>query len=169
MYRFSRTNGFSLIELLVVLVIVGSIMTLVTVNMEFLVPSSRLNAAASALASTVVLAHSRAALSGSDVIVSYDLNQQIYQIILLKDGKPDPMTAREFPTGVKYLDIEVAGENKKTQGIFQVYISPIGVVRAHIVHLKNTDGQIMSIEINPLSGDVDVSDGYQEMNFIEKL
>ncbi len=165
---FKRKSGFSLIELMVVMVIVGLLMSIVTVNLDYLVPSSRLNAGASSIASTIVLAHSQAAISGTDVIVSYNLDQQLYQIILVKEGKTDPLSISELPPGIKFKDIIVAGESKKTNGIFQVYISPLGIVRGHVVHLENRDRQVMSIEVNPISGTVEVLEDYKEMDFIEK-
>ncbi|NUM33768.1 MAG: prepilin-type N-terminal cleavage/methylation domain-containing protein [Candidatus Brocadiae bacterium] len=161
-------KGFSLIELMVVLVIVGGLLTLVTTNMNFLVPSSRLNAGARAIASTLILAYNRAAVNGEDAIVSYNLDKQIYQMILMNKGKPDAYTPWTLPEGVRYLDIVAAGERKKTSGIFEVYISPLGIVRAHVVHLQNKEGKQISIEVNPLSGSVEVKDGYQELDVVEE-
>mgnify|MGYP001367950303 CR=1 FL=1 len=168
MRKFVSKRGFSLIELMVVLVIVGGLMTLVTVNMDFLIPSSRLSAGARAIASTLILAYNRAAVNGEDAIVSYNLDKQIYQLILMNKGKPDAYTPWTLPDGVRYLDIEAAGERKKTSGIFEVYISPLGIVRAHIVHLQNKDGKQVSIEVNPLSGAVDVNEGYQRLELVEE-
>ena len=161
-------RGFSLIELMVVLAIVGMVMTLVTANLDFLVPSSRLGAGARSLASTLILAHNQAAINGEDAILSYHIDKQTYQLILIRDGKKEPFSIWKLPRGVKYQDILAAGEKKKTRGIFQVYLSPTGIVRGHVIHLKNQEGDTLTIEVNPLSGTVDVLDGYRPLDFVEK-
>lgn len=164
----NKKKGFSLIELMVVMVIIGLLMGMVTTNLSFLVPGSKLVAGARGVASTVVLAHNRAAINGKDVIVSYDFDKNTYQIILTRNGEFERMKAWELPDGIRYHDILVAGEDKKVSGIFQVYVSPIGIVRGHIVHVKDKQGKMMSVEVNPISGAVDVLDGYKEMDFVEE-
>jgi type II secretion system protein H len=158
-------KGFSLIEIMIVLAIMGALLGMITTNMDFLVPSSRINACAREIASTIMLAHNRATINGEDAILSYHLDNNTYQLMLMKNGKVEHFKPWKLAEGVTFQDILAEGERKKTGGIFEVYFAPNGIVRGHVVHLQNKDQKILSIEVNPLSGDVQVMEGYQKLNF----
>lgn len=161
--------GFTLIEMMIVIAILGITASLVATNMDQLVPSTRLNAAAFNLQSTIVLAQSNAAISGKETMIHYDLDDQSYQLVLFKDGKPDPMPVIYLPTGIQYKGIAEVGESgKRVRGYFDVYFSPLGITRGHIVHFKNPEERIISVTVNPISGAVDVDDGEQAIDFVEK-
>ena len=159
--------GFTLMELMVVLVIVGLMMGLVTANMDSLTPTTRLNAAARNLASTINLAHNRAVMVGKTVIILYHIDSKYYQLILPAEAGGE-LAIEPLPSGVSFQEIEVVGENKKIKGWLKVYFSPSGMIRGHVVHLKNDLQAQISVEVNPISGVVDVIDGYHRMAFEEK-
>lgn len=164
-----NSGGFTLLEMMIVIAILGMVVGLVASNMDQLLPSTRLQAAAANLESMLVLAHSQAILSGQEVMVEYNFDHQTYQFVAFKNGKPDPFPAVDLPTGIKYQDIIEVGENaKKIRGYFRVYFSPLGIVRGHIVHFQGQDGRTISVIVNPISGAIDIADGYKEIDFVEK-
>lgn len=163
---YSKHAGFTLMEIMVVVAIMGGLMGLAVTNMDFLMPSSRLNASAREIASTFMFMYNRAAINGEDTVLAYDLDNARYQVKVIQNGVMEAYKPYTLAKGIKFADILAAGERKKTGGTFEVYIAPNGVVRAHVVHLQNPEGEYVSIEVNPISGDVQVNKGYKELDFV---
>lgn len=165
-------KGFSLVELMVVLIIIGSMLSIVTFSLDSLTPTSRLSAAARSIASTINLARNRAIMMGKRVTMYYNLDKRFYQVILpsrIPGGKDEALTPLELPREVNFDDISLAGaKGKQKKGWRKVFFSPMGIVIGHVIHLKNKQGEKISIEVNPMSGTVEVIEGYHKLSFIER-
>jgi prepilin-type N-terminal cleavage/methylation domain-containing protein len=84
-----RSGGFTLVELLAVVIILGIIVMLAATRLDFLVPKYRLRAAIREVASVMKLAKARAAATGKEVYLEMDLSSGRYWL-LVPFSKTDP-------------------------------------------------------------------------------
>src|SRR6478672_5841819 len=88
----SREAGFTLLELLAVVALLGLVLFFVLPNLDNLTPRARLKSAARRIGTTMELAQGEAISSGKEFVLAYDLSKGTYWVIL---PPPDPAV----PTG----------------------------------------------------------------------
>lgn len=162
-------RGFTLLELMLTLAILGLIFGISTVGLDAVTPSSQLNAEARQLASTLALAYNRAAVLGTSVAIRYDLDHNSYGMVIPSPRDPkqkQPGKMWKLGSGVVYEDITVADYKTQKQGWIEIKISPLGYVPAHAVHLAHPKGGKVTLEVNPVTGMVKIWDGYQPFRFL---
>ena len=76
----SRGGGFTLVELMVVVAIIGLMVTTVSVGFETLVPRERLNTSIRNLAADLMSARASAISQNLEFRIEYDLDNQRYRI-----------------------------------------------------------------------------------------
>jgi len=82
MRRFAGQRGYTLIELIVVVLIISLITALAVTRIDFLVPKYRLRAATRETASILKQARARAAATGRDVYVRIHLSEGTYEMLV---------------------------------------------------------------------------------------
>lgn len=174
-----RTSGFTLIELMVVVVIMALLVGVAVIRVDYMVPRYRLRAAAREVASHFKRARSQAASTGKDVYVKYDLPKGAYWLLVAfpkTDGKePDPEKKeppREFeyqeilkstlPEGVEFASVILGKNQQFTTGVANVRVSPFGSSRHMIVNLRNKDGNLIALKVNGFTGAISYYDQHQE-------
>lgn len=173
-YPTRTETGFTLIELIVVVAIVGAILGLVTVRMDFLSPRSRLSAGARSIASSIILAHNRAVVLGKPVTVRHQLAKGYHLLVMppTQEGEPpQQMSPIDLPKGVRYnLLITASGRHYKpeTDAVVDVSISPLGTIVGHVIHLSNEKDEKLTLEVNPITGLVQIKEGHRPVEFVEK-
>lgn len=164
-------QGFTLIEIMMVLMIMGLILRLSFVTFDSLTPSAQINAGARSIVSALGLAYNRAATTGRPTVIHYNLDKGYYQIVVLSSpisGKRQPLKESYLPDGVYFHDVTVAGMKPQTKGWIEIKISPLGQVPAHIVHLAHKKGGKITIEVNPATGLAHIWEGHQPFRFLEE-
>ncbi|WP_372368799.1 Tfp pilus assembly protein FimT/FimU [Candidatus Uabimicrobium sp. HlEnr_7] len=162
--------GFTLIEIMVVVVIMGLMMGLVTMNLDSMTPSSRLEASTRSISSIVNLGMSHAVMSGKPTKLRYNISKGYYELYITNEkDKFESMEKKFVSRGVSYKDVDVAGDRKYREGWVEIEISPLGILAGHVIHLNNDQNEETTIEVNPLSGVVTIKQGYYKMDFVEKL
>src|SRR5947209_2592518 len=91
--RASR-SGFTLLELLAVVALLGLVLFFVVPNLDSITPRARLKSAARRIGTTMELAQGEAIASGKEFTLAYDLSKGTYWIIL---PPADPTTAGTAP------------------------------------------------------------------------
>lgn len=77
-----RTRGFTLLELLAVMALIGLVLFFVIPNLDNMTPTARLKAAARKIGTTMELAQGEAVAEGKELTLAYDLSKGTYWIIL---------------------------------------------------------------------------------------
>lgn len=175
--------GFTLLELMVTIAVLGIGFGLVFLKLDHLVPSMRLKSNARELASVLEQARNHAIVSGRTVNVQYDLQDSeashyrfYYPFRLSEDGKTvigEGETAildwESFSDNVRIRDVILGEGTPLTNGVITVVFDPRGIAPPHIVHLELVNSeQVYSVRINPLLGLVDIDEGYKYPEVLQK-
>ena len=168
--------GFTLIELMVAVAILGLGMTIVFLKVDTLLPGSRLTAACKKVVTDIELLRSHSIFTGTPVYFEYDVQLNTYRayspVTFDDDGRVMGAGETEimepaFLGELIAIDRVAVGYQDDGEGSSDmrqtICIRPDGSLTGHIVHMTNTDsGQLMSIRIASLTGFAEVFDGHIE-------
>jgi prepilin-type N-terminal cleavage/methylation domain-containing protein len=153
--RQKGETGFTLIELMMVILILGIIATVVGPNIDRISPKYSLRAGAREIASTVEHCRSQSALTGETYSIVYELDQQEYWVLLPvkldEYGQPreedrEPIQPpRVVPRGVKIVSVITSDNEDHEDGEVQIDFSPYGSTGSHIVLLQYGEDEEMRI------------------------
>ncbi len=166
--------GFTLVELLGILVILGMLATLTVVSWKSVLPRTELNSAVRELASRLSEARSDAIARNAEFQIEYYFEEQDghprgYRVVtpFRRDGRglaaaDEEHLARswiELPKGVAFKSITVDGE-AYTTGQVSVRFDPLGGASDHlVVLLQEPYGNLYTLEVLALTGQIRFHDG----------
>ena len=162
-----RPRGFSLIELLLVLVIVSLAVSVVYVGLDGALPSSRLASAARRLGATIALAKREAVLRGQETKLEVDLGAGKVRVLVPGNQEQSGNSQTNYhPLGlgvalsdtVKITSVLLSASEVKTAGVVTISCQPTGNVTAHILHLEGEGGLVYSIQVHALTGTINYHD-----------
>jgi type II secretion system protein H len=158
-----KAGGFTLLEVMAVMVILGLMLTFVTVRMDGLTASSRLRASAREVGAVVGIAFSSAVASGDTRSLCFDLETREYWIGRdLDTPREEAETRRRLYEDVEIRDIQIGERIYEEAGVLSMEISPLGIGSDALVHLRSETGRELTVEVRPLTGDVRFHEGYFE-------
>jgi prepilin-type N-terminal cleavage/methylation domain-containing protein len=173
-----RRGGFSLVELMVVMILLGLLASLVFVSLQSLLPGTELNSAIRELASTLHEARSDAISRNAEFQIEYyfepgEGHPRGYRVVTPYRaggvgglaGRDDERLAREWhvlPDSVRFESIALNGESRTT-GQVVVRFDALGSASDHRVHLRQEPyGNQYTIEVLALTGLIHFHDGHFE-------
>lgn len=142
--RGGGRGGFSLIELLAVLLLAGMLVSLVVPSLSATLESSRLRSGASDVRSTLSLARALAAAGARERSVTFDLEKGEYGV----DGGAQ---RRSFPDGIGISRARV-GEETIERGVFRVRFFPDGSADETEIEISSGGGGTLRVGVEPLTG-----------------
>ena len=163
----SGRRGFTLIEIVVVLVIIGMVMTLVIPRL----PNSEredLKISARTLASTLRYLQDRGATTGTTYYLHMEPGTDNVKVMqAAADGsekEPDDPFLQQRPTkeGILVADVVIPRLGKQNEGQVELGIGAGGLRDFVTIHLRSPDGTFWTVMGFPSSGKVKVYQGYQE-------
>lgn len=160
-----------MIEILAVIVILGLIATLVTVNSRAILPRAELHSSVREIASTIYGARSEAIARNAVFKIEYDLDRHRYRVNtpFRIGGGLAPMEEErvafdwiELPESVRFHRIWIDGV-EYASGIVFVRFDPLGAASGHIMDLvQNPYDAHYTIEVQALTGTIDYHEGVFE-------
>ena len=159
-----RGRGFTLIELVVVIAIMGVLFSVVLPSLDGVSPKYRLRAAAREVGSEIHQVRSLAAGTGRTYALHYDLDDNKMWIILPPVEGEDPdqpldererLTTLDLPDQVTIEEVVLAGGSRVSRGEVDIVIDSLGNEGSHIVYLRNTEDSLIAVKFNALLGFVD--------------
>lgn len=166
--RSGARAGFSLIEMLAVLVILGLMAGIVMVSWRAILPAEQLHSAVRALAGSLQSARSEAIARNGEYRIQYDLENGRYRLVTpFKSG--GGLAAREedklafpwtvFPKGISFHQVTVDGV-EYTKGLVYVRFDPLGSASGHTITLvQKPDDAYFTVDVQSLTGLIEYHEG----------
>ncbi|MFQ5464608.1 MAG: Tfp pilus assembly protein FimT/FimU [Thermodesulfobacteriota bacterium] len=160
----SGTSGFTYLELIAVIVIIGGLMALVAPRFAG-TGRTYLRTDARRLATLTRYVYEATATKRLSYRLRFDLDGGSVSLAASAGGgefvpEADPVLRRlKLRRGVELADIVVPGPGKVTSGEVDVFFAPSGPVDPFVVHLSY-GADVKTLDFNPYSGRVRVRDGY---------
>jgi type II secretion system protein H len=143
----ARGQGFTLVELLVVLLIVGLVAGLALPRWSRLVRREALSVGAREVASMVRLAREKAVLCGSGCVLVYGEKALRLE---WQDGQQREFQ-RQLPDGVAVTGVRAGGSLAEPSGAWRVAFTAAGTTTEHTVLLAISDGRLAEVAVEPLT------------------
>ena len=167
--------GFSLVELMGVIVVLGLMATMVAVSWQSVLPRAELNKAVRELASQLETVRSDAISRRARFEIQYSFTKEEgrpigYRVIspFRADGRGGFAARAEerlafpwqaLPDSVRFNRIRVDGKDI-TDGVISVFFDPLGTSTDHLIILEQLPGgERHTIEVLALTGDFRLHDG----------
>ncbi|MBK7876573.1 MAG: GspH/FimT family pseudopilin [Planctomycetes bacterium] len=160
--------GFSLVEMLAVLVILGLIAGIVMVSWRAILPHEQLHSAVRALAGSLQSARSEAIARNGEYRIQYDLENARYRLVTpFKPG--GGLAAREedklafpwtvFPKGISFHHVVIDGV-EYSKGVVFVRFDSLGSASGHTITLaQKPDDAYFTVDVQSLTGLIEYHEG----------
>ncbi len=159
-------SGFTLIELIVVITILGVLSAVVVPNVASISPKYRLRSAARVIGAQIGWVRSMAGGTSEEFVLRYDLDEgvQQYWVILPPGPDEDPgldlderetMPKNWVESGVRIREIRFPDGSSESSGLVDVILDQYGNEGSHIVVLENEEETILCVKFSALIGALD--------------
>ncbi len=170
----SGRDGFTLVELIIVLAILVIGSGFVILNLDGVTRDGRLRAAGRELANRLKFARGFAIGSGKPIYVYYDLDESTYYLTRRyygeERGAPHHEELRsiedrwEFPTGIRLHSV-VSSVKAAERFIERFDFTPFGACVSHSIYLKGQEEEEwVTVDVNGLTGHVSIHRYYKEFD-----
>jgi prepilin-type N-terminal cleavage/methylation domain-containing protein len=164
-------SGYTLIELIVVLVIIGFVLTFSAPRFGGVLSEVRLGGAARRIGTLVKLLRDEAILNQKTYMLRYDFSKTEYWVESPeeenengeqggKDIKDILARRTRLPAGVSVEDVINERSGKVIEGEARIFFYPNGYVEKSTIHMKDTKEKTLSLFINPFMGNMKIVEGY---------
>jgi len=160
--------GFSLVEMLAVLVILGLIAGIVTVSWKAMLPREQLTSSVRALAAALQGARSEAIARNGEFRIEYDFEKSRYRTVTPFKaggglaGREDERMAFDWvvmPQTVRFQRIVIDGV-EYTRGVVYVRFDPLGAASGHTLTLvQEPERNTYTIDVQALTGLIEYHEG----------
>lgn len=168
MVRPVANTGFTLIELIVVVTILGVLASFVVPNLDGVSPKYRLRSAARTVGQNIGWVRSLGAGIGSEHVLRYDLAENTFTIILPPEGDDDPDLDVDFretlgiqtlPEGVEITRIIHPDGTSDDYGIVDIVLDEYGITGSHIVVVTNENEESLAVHFESIIGTIQYMPG----------
>jgi len=138
-----RSEGFTFVELIVVLVILAAVAALVAPSVSRTIVSARLRSAASDVRTSLARGRALAVAGAEERAVAFDLSRGEFGV--------DNEAVRLLPDTIR-LGAVLPGEDRKEQGNVRVRFFPDGSGDEAEISVTAEDGGTLRVTVDPLTG-----------------
>jgi prepilin-type N-terminal cleavage/methylation domain-containing protein len=168
-----KRNGFTLLELTVVIFLVGLILSLAMPRLENFLFQTDLRSVARSLKSTVYTLRSKSISSNTYTVLHFDLDNNLFYGTrgdLIKEPDTSPksipvVSPIKLPEGVRFLDASNINTPKKKFGTLSSIFNPKGGFEETVLHVADRDEDVMTIIINAYTGSFMIYDEYVDVEY----
>jgi type II secretion system protein H len=161
-------RGFTLIEMMAVVVILGIIATIVTINWHAILPKAELHASVREIAATLSGTRSEAIARNSVYQIQYDLDNHRFRVVTpfrhggglaVADDERFALAWSPLPDSVRFQSVTIDGK-EYTRGLVYVRFDPLGAASGHTIVLVQTPYENRyTIDVQGLLGLIDYHEG----------
>ena len=165
--KLRETKGFTLIELTVVVVLIGIIMTLTVPRFQTAILTDDLKATTRKMVGLIKGLRDEAIREQRVYFLHFDLESNRFWIDSTGMTEEERARAAEkaalLPEGIRVLDIWFSSKGKKMSGQTAIRFNKKGYVQPSAIHLgSDDDGRKFTLVLSPFLGRVKVYDRYIE-------
>jgi prepilin-type N-terminal cleavage/methylation domain-containing protein len=167
--KSSDSNGFTLLELAIVLLLLTVVLGLVLPEASSLLTDSDLRTSSRRVAGAVAEARNEAMLGGRIWELTIDLEANTFWIAPVGDGeeagtsaqagKPEPKR-RTLAGEVRFLDVQKGQDQSQNTGRVGIRFHPKGLAEPAAIHLGDQSNRVQTLGIKPFSARLSIQDGY---------
>ncbi len=160
-------SGFTLLELLIVIAIIGITLGYVGPRIRFSVFSSSIDEGTREIMAMLKYARSSAITRHEEYLVHFDLSSSVVGVY------PNPTSSGEvpkmekkarLPRGVIIKAIKTPYAPEKEEGKIDLMVNKDGLVEQGIIYLEGPGSKVYTLVIKPYSGDLKIYDHYVEFS-----
>ncbi len=160
-------RGFTLLEVMLVMMIIGVITALVFPKITNL-GGGNLKVETRTLIGHIQALYSEATFTRKMHRLVFDLDAERYHAEVAVNGVYSPVEDNflkpvKLPVNIEFTDVVTQGASKRSEGRAYAYFHPLGRVDFTTIHMEDEDDVAMTLEINPLTGRVQVKEGYVDV------
>jgi len=161
------TRGFTLLELIVVLVLLGLMLGLTVPKLRQAVLSDNLDATSLRIIGLVEDLRERAISGQVSYVLHLDMREKKIWAFAANATAEEQETAMErafqLPADVSISDIWSWSKGKLYDET-TIYFSKKGYIEQSMIHLQSQDGRQLSLELTPFLGTIKIHDGYVDFD-----
>jgi prepilin-type N-terminal cleavage/methylation domain-containing protein len=142
-------RGFTLVEILVVMALIGLLMAMVVPNLGILVPSARLRGSGTVIQRNLDLLRSEARIQSKRIAMEFDLDKRRWRAVY----PPEQMLTRDQDASTLEELLDNCAQ-LFTRGTYRLVFDEFGFTNDQIVHLRLTSdpNEFWSLTLMGLSG-----------------
>ncbi len=174
--RTWNKSGYTLIELVVVILLVGIVTFVVMPRVSELLYPGDLKKAVRQLAGAILIARTQAVTEGKTYYLFIDLSNQYYWMLDFPESESPTgdslaktdvvldkaVKKRVLPGDVRFLSVKVGNGESKSHGIQIIRCFPLGITDPALIHIGINQKDSYTLVLDALSGEVEIEDGYVE-------
>ena len=161
-----KTNGYTFIELTVVVFLIGLTLVLTVPKFRYAMLTDDLKATVRRMVGTVRSLRNEAIREQKIYTLHFDLESNRFWIEsadMTDEGRDLAYEkAYRLPEGVRILDVWSGARGKKVDGKAAIRFTKKGYIEQSVIHLAAEDGREFTLELSPFLGKVKVSEKYIE-------
>ncbi|MFO7599663.1 MAG: GspH/FimT family pseudopilin [Candidatus Desulfacyla sp.] len=165
---FLDKKGYTLIELIVVIVMIGIILTFAAPRLRNALLNDPLKSVARKMVGIIHNLRNEAVREQQAYTLHFDLNSNKFWTTWASMTVEEQALAREqapsLPNDVRLRDVWIKGEGKITEGEAAILFTPRGYTLVSAVHLRSQDSREITLELSPFISKVNVIDTYVEFD-----
>jgi prepilin-type N-terminal cleavage/methylation domain-containing protein len=159
-------TGFTLIELAMVIVVIGIVTALAMPRVGGMFERQQMRRTINAIRGYARYLQAFAAVEKCVYRLTFDLDQRVIAASMLQTTACPGQTRRlpdyVLPATVHILDVVTPEGEKIADGIAMTHFFPTGYAQPSTIHLSGTSTNTVTLMIEPLTGRVQVFEGYVE-------
>jgi type II secretion system protein H len=159
-----RVSYFSLIEIVVVILIIGVMMSFAVLSYDNDLPETRLKSVARSISSLLQTAHSRAKSQGVPIVLEIDREKGKISLSPWEGRLAEIKCPKEITIG----DIRTMG-GEEDEEIIEYTFKPNSINSSLIIELTNREEKMVSVIYNALMGTASLKDGLFEEQWVEEI
>ena len=165
--RSANAKGYTLIELILVLVLLGLMLGLAVPRFRQAVLSDNLNATSLRIIGLVQDLRERAISNQVSYVLHIDMREKQLWSFASNATEEEQDTARKrafrLPADVKIEDLW-SWSSGKLYDEATIHFSKKGYIEQAMIHLQSEDGRRLSLELTPFLGSIKIHDGYVDFD-----
>jgi general secretion pathway protein H len=172
LFRGRKARGFTLLEIMVVIAIIGAIIAIAVPKFGS-VFETNIKGAMRRFAGTVMFCFHESVIKQSVLRLNMDpVLGEYWPTILISSGTVGEFTdlggsvvkKAQLPAGIRFVDIVTPHDTfKKMDEPAFITFFPTGYAERALIHLADTTGHGYSLIVQPLTGEVEILDGYVDL------